>query len=59
MSCVLSDIVNNAQYIRMHYPLDDAIRKKGYLTLVTPVYVNHVTLLKMASSLMVAVNKAS
>ena len=32
MTEILQDIVNNNQYIRMYYPLDDDIRNKGYLT---------------------------
>ena len=60
MSCVLSDIVNNIKYIMMYYPLDDAIRNKGYITLATPVYATHMSLLlKMLSFSMVAVSEAS
>ena len=45
MACVLSDIVNNVQYIRMNCQIDDAIQNKEYLTLVTPVYENNMSLL--------------
>ena len=59
-SCVLSDIVNDEQYIRLYYPLNDAIRNKDYLTLMIPVYANHISkILTMSSKGMIVENEAS
>ena len=51
MSVRVIDIVNNINYIRLYYPQDDALRNKGLLTLVAPLYIKHMSqILKLAYS---------
>ena len=45
----VTSIVHDKDYIRLYYPLDDAIRKRGYLTLVYIPYIKDFSdLLKIA-----------
>ena len=38
MSVQISDVIENERYLRLYYPLDDATRNKGKLTLLHPEY---------------------
>ena len=35
------DILQDKDYMRLYYPLDDTIRNRGKLTLVSPPYVTY------------------
>ena len=39
MIVMVDDIIDDIPYIRRYYPLDDALRNKGSLTLVSPKFV--------------------
>ena len=39
MIVMADDIIDDIPYIRMYYPIDDALRNKGSLTLVSPTFV--------------------
>ena len=39
MSYAIQDVIQNISYLRIYYQLDDEIRNKWYLTLVTPIYI--------------------
>ena len=41
MSVVIQDVIENTNYVRLYYPLDDTIMNKGYLTLIVPEYIAH------------------
>jgi len=38
MSVCISDVIENTKYIQLYYPVDDAIRNRGKLTLLSPAY---------------------
>ena len=42
---MLDGMTVNLQYIRMYYPADDAMRNRGNLTLISPIYVESLSLL--------------
>ena len=45
------DIIKDSTYITKYYPIDLALRNKGYLTLISPHYVKYFSdLLKLLSS---------
>ena len=39
----VTSVIHDKQYMRMYYPLDDAVRNKGRLTLISPFYVKHLS----------------
>ena len=41
LSVCVEDIIQNQQYVRMYYPLDEEIRNKGQLTLIDPKYIKY------------------
>ena len=41
MKAIESDILQNTEYIRRYYFIDDALRNIGALTLISPVYIQH------------------
>ena len=45
MTVNILDVANNLPYIRMYYPVDDALRNRGNLTLVSPIFVKYFSLL--------------
>ena len=42
---MLDGMTVNLQYIRMYYPAGDAMRNRGNLTLISPIYVESLSLL--------------
>ena len=40
MSAKITDVLHDERYLRLYYPLDDAIRNKEYLTLCSTCYVH-------------------
>ena len=45
MTVNILDVADNLQYIRMYYPVDDAMRNRGNLTLISPIFVKWLSLL--------------
>ena len=45
MSVHISEVIDNTRYIRLYYPLDDAIRNRGQLTLLRPEYCDNFSFL--------------
>ena len=41
MSVHICEVIDNTRYIRLYYPLDDAIRNRGQLTLLRPEYCDN------------------
>ena len=41
MIVMVNEVIHNTQYIRLYYPLDDALHNRGKLNLVSPNYVKH------------------
>ena len=39
------NVIDNAKYMRLYYQLDDALRNKGYLTLIASEYITRMSAL--------------
>ena len=51
MTTSIAHVINNQDYLRMYYPIDDALRNKGSLTLTSTSYVKYFSmLLKLAKA---------
>ena len=56
----ISVVLENKDYLRLYYPLDDAIRNKGNLTLISPIYIkNFSELLEIARKTIATNNNIS
>ena len=45
MIAMVNDVIHNTHYIRLYYPLDNVLRNLGNLTLVSPNYVKHLSVI--------------
>ena len=43
MCTYVTRVVLNKDYVQLYLPLDDAIRNKGKLTLISPPYITHIS----------------
>ena len=41
MTAQMSEVTTNSRYLRLYYPIDDAIRNKGCVTLLRPDYCEY------------------
>ena len=55
----VTKVIHDKDYMRLYYPLDDAIRRKGKRTLISPPYVKQLSqLLKIAREKILQVNRS-
>ena len=45
MIVMVNGVIHNKKYIRLYYPLENELRNRGNLTLVSPNYVTHLSVI--------------